>query len=100
MTILKGKLTTESGTPFTTLLFNPTLLQLDGQNVGTGQYLFTSDTPIFNSDLPPKWYIANNQGLKYAVSQTSRTEFAVSVYDNDGTESNMDLSGVEFEIDL
>ena len=30
---------------------------------GAGQYLFTSDTPIFNSDLPPKWYIANNQGL-------------------------------------
>lgn len=100
MTILKGKLTTESGTPFVTLLYNPTLLQIDGENTSTGHYLFTSDVPLFNSDLPPKWYIANNQGLKYAVSQTGRTTFEVSVYDETGTESGADLSGVEFEIDL
>lgn len=82
------------------LLFNPTLLQLDGAEISTGRYVFTSDTPVFNSDLPPKWYIANSQGLKYAVSQTSRTTFEVSVYDNEGAESGSDLSGVEIQVEL
>lgn len=100
MIILKGKLTIESGTPFFTLLFNPTLLQLYGAEISTGRYVFTSDTPVFNSDLPPKWYIANSQGLKYAVSQTSRTTFEVSVYDNEGAESGSDLSGVEIQVEL
>lgn len=100
MTILKGKLTTESGTPYVTLLSNPALLQLDGENIGTGKYLFTSDTGVFNNDIPPKWYIANSQGLRYVVSQTSRTEFEVNVYDISGNESDTDLSGVEFEINL
>lgn len=100
MIILKGKLTTESGTPYVTLLFNPTLLQLSGENLSTGRYVFTSDIALFNNDIPPKWYIANSQGLKYAVSQTSRTEFEINVYDNTGTESGTDLSGVEFDIEL
>lgn len=100
MIILKGKLTTESGTPYTTLLSNPTALQLDGENTATGKYLFTSDLGIFSNDQPPKWYIANSQGLKYAVSQINRTQFEIAVYDTSGTESGTDLSGVEFEIDL
>lgn len=100
MTILKGKLTTESSTPLVTLLHNPALLQIDVENIGTGKYLFTSDIGVFNNDMPPRWYIANSQGLKYVVSQTSRSEFEINVYDTSGNESGTDLSGVEFEIDL
>lgn len=100
MIILKGKLTTESGAVYPTLLFNPTLLELDGTNTSTGHYLFTSNVGLFNNDQPPKWYIANSQGLKYVVSQLNRTQFEITVYDLNGSESGTDLSGVEFEIDL
>lgn len=101
MIILKGRVTVESnGDVFPTLLFNPTLLQLTAVKTGTGKYQFTSDVGLFNSETPPKWYIANSQGIKYVVAQTSRNTFEINVYDGSGLEDDYNLSGVEFEIDL
>ena len=100
MTILYGKLTTEGDNVYPTLLYNPTLLTLDGEKTGVGKYLFTSNIGLFNNDIPPKWYLADASGMRYVVSQINRTQFEIQVYDSEGSESNSGLSGAEFEINL
>lgn len=102
MTILAGKLSQNSGELSVNLLQNPlaALVFSIEPTLTQGEYIVEIDKPILNSDMPVKWYTANNEGNRYAISQNNSTTFSVQCFNADGTNATGDiLSNCEFQIE-
>lgn len=102
MTILAGKLLQDSGQLSVNLLHNPlnaSVVSIE-PTLTPGEYVVEIDKPILNNDMPPRWYTANSEGNRYAVSQNNLTTFFVQCFNADGTNSTGDmLFNCEFQIE-
>lgn len=99
MQILTGKITAGGQDDFNVVLIdNPLNLKIDWEQSETGTYTGTCFSEIFNSDAPPRWWIADSQGSKYVLSQLNRTQIEIAAYNKDGNKQNGILNIAIFEV--
>jgi hypothetical protein len=99
MLTLKGKITQSGDSAPGVVLFNEEIVQFsDCEYLQKGQYKAVCNKAILNSDMPPKWFLADNIGSKYVISQVNQTDVIIQCYDQDGNEADGILNGNEFEV--
>ncbi len=99
MITLTGKITQEGTNEPGITLFNEEVIQFsDCTYLQVGQYQATCNKAILNSDMPPKWFIADSTGNKYTISQVNQTDVIIQCYDSKGNPVDGILSGNEFSI--
>jgi hypothetical protein len=89
--------------PEVNLFWNGTSLPLefsDKQYDGVGNYSFKINYNILNSGTPAKWYIANSESQKYAVTYDGQNIIRIQSFEADTTPKDSVMGGCEVEIHI
>jgi hypothetical protein len=99
--VLVGKITQNTTDEvFIQLLQNETLASVTPSISATNpnEITLTSDVDIFNTDNPPRWYIAGSAGEKYALAPINRNQAQIVCFDAAGNPVTNILNGCLFEL--